>query len=858
MPERPLLVLPRPGQPVERAKRRGFPSNINRPSRQRQGERLTPRFAALQQAIESHRARFQLDAQALVPEDVVVLETVGAVDNFVQAVDRISGMEWLAEIEEVDMPPDDDFFVQTRAGERTDQSLGGRLFMVFTNQTALGQLLSLWGSWQAKRPLRRGFGPWATLFSQLRDVRRWGVRDRLHETGVLDDWRERVQYGEEVVPCEIELWHRGSLSGRNLARNRVATLVEHLGGTILAEATISEIAYQTLLANLPVPILRNLLEEGDDDIDLVQCEQIQFIRASGQMAALPTDDAGGQDHQDEAMQSAQMPTKPPSVALLDGLPLQAHRLLQGRLSVDDPDDFETNYPANQRVHGTSMASLIVHGDLAAAQPPLPSRLYVRPILHPDPKDWRNHRERVPESTLTVDLLHRAVRRLFEGEGDEPAAAPSIAVINLSIGIGDRPFAQAMSPLAKLLDWLAWRYKVLFVVSAGNHTQPICLTVGATDLDAMDDAAIEREVLQAVAADARHRRLLSPAESLNALTVGSTHADSSNGESPNWIDPLEIGLPSPINAQGMGFRRAVKPDVLAPGGRVALVKPLIPAASSELEIYTQAFKPGQRVAAPGPALGDVSGIRYARGTSNATALVSRAGAFLQEVLDDLRSGPDGNVIDDIPRAVWLKAMIAHGADWGLAGAKLKDILGNPSNRGKFKEYVTRLLGYGTVDADRVRECTPWRVTAISGGALGEDESHIHAFPLPPSLSGLRIHKRLTITLAWFSPVNPRHQAWRRAQLWFEPPKDELRVKRLQADYRAVRRGTLQHEILEGKAAAFFDQGRALEIQVSCRADAGVIEENVPYALVATLEVAEDLALDIYDEVRTAVQAARLRV
>ena len=858
MPDRPLLVLPKPGQPVQRAKRRGFPPNVNRPSRERQGEKLEPRFAALQQAMESRRVRFQLDGQAIVPEDVVVLETVGKVDRFVQAVERIPDMEWLAEVEDVDMPPDDDFFAQTSAGERADRPLSGTLFMVFTNQTALDQMLSLWQFWRAGQPLPRGRGSWGTLFSQLRDIRRWSVRDRLLETGVLDSWRERAEHGEEIVPCEIELWHRGSPSQRDLARNRVATLVERLGGSILAEATISEIAYQSLLANLPVLSLMNLLEEGDDNIDLVQCEQIQFIRATGQMAAMPTDDAGRQSQQDEAMPPAAMPAKLPSVALLDGLPLQNHRLLQGRLSVDDPDHFETNYPADQRFHGTSMASLIVHGDLDAAQPPLPSRLYVRPILHPDPKDWRGHRERVPESTLAVDLLHRAVHRLFEGEGDEPAAAPSVAVINLSIGIGDRPFEQAMSPLARLLDWLAWRYKVLFVVSAGNHTQPICLTVGTTDLDAMDDAAIEREVLQAVAADARHRRLLSPAESLNALTVGSTHADSSNGESPNWIDPLEAGLPSPINAQGMGFRRAVKPDVLAPGGRVALRKPLVQAANPELEIYKQAFKPGQRVAAPRPALGDVRGSRYARGTSNATALVSRAGAFLQEVLDDLRSGPDGNVIDDIPRAVWLKAMIAHGADWGVAGAKLTEILRNRSNSHKFREYVTRLIGYGTVDIDRVSECTAWRVTAISGGVLGEDESHIHAFPLPPSLNKSRIHKRLTVTLAWLSPINPRHQAWRRAQLWFDPPTNELKVGRRQADHLAVRRGTLQHEILEGEGEAAFNQGKALEVKVSCRADAGTLEEKVPYALVITLEVAEHLLLDIYDEVRTAVQAARLRV
>ena len=860
MPERPLLVLPRPGQPVERPKRRGFPPNVNRPTRERQGERLTPRFEALQQAIESHRARFQLDAQALVPEDVVVLETVGPVGRFLQAVERIPGMEWLAEVEDVDIPPDDDFFARDGTGEQTERALSGSLFMVFTNQAALDQMLSLWQSWLNNRPLSRGLGPWGTLFSQLRDVRRWGVRDRLHETGVLDDWRERIENDEEVVPCEIELWHRGDQDARESARGRVVKLVESLGGAVTAEATVSAIAYHALLATLPVRGVRGLLAGDDDNIDLVQCEQIQFIRAGGQMAAAPADDVSVHEQRDEAAQPSTLPASPPTVALLDGLPLQRHLRLDGRLIVDDPDNFEVDYPAGHRVHGTAMASLITHSDLGSAEPPLPSQLYVRPILLPDPKDWRNRRETVPESTLIVDLLHRAVRRLFDGEGDEPAVAPSVAVINLSIGIQDRPFERVMSPLARLLDWLAWHYKVLFVVSAGNHARPIRLAVASADLDTMDDTAIEYETIRAVAEDARRRRLLSPAESLNALTVGATHADASPGELPNWIDPLENGLPSPINAQGLGFRRAIKPDVFAPGGRVALRKPLVLAANAELEPYTQAGVPGQRVAAPGPALGDVNGIRHARGTSNATALVSRAAGFLQEVLDDLRSSAESEVIDGVPRAVWLKAMIAHGADWGGAGTKLAAVLRNPSNSRQFKEYVTRLLGYGTVDVDRVRECTAQRVTAISGGVLGEDDSHIHAFPLPPSLNGLSIHKRLTITLAWLSPVNPRHQAWRRAHLWFNPPKDQLKVTRLQADHRAVRRGTLQHEILAGGAPAAFNQGDALEIQVNCRADAGILEDSVPYALVTTLEVAEHLLfdIDIYDEVRTAVQAARLRV
>jgi hypothetical protein len=89
-------------------------------------------------------------------------------------------------------------------------------------------------------------------------------------------------------------------------------------------------------------------------------------------------------------------------------------------------------------------------------------------------------------------------------------------------------------------------------------------------------------------------------------------------------------------------------------------------------------------------------------------------------------------------------------------------------------------------------------------------------------------------------------------------DPLQVARTQADWRAVQRGTVQHEILEGERAAVFIDGANLEIQVSCRSDAGVLEDVVPYALAATLEVAEDIGIDIYNEVAVRVRAARVRI
>ena len=839
---------------MARRKRSAGGGKPHLPSAERQAERLSPQFEHLQQTLEERLSRLQMEAHALVPEEVVVLETVGTVDDFIRAVEAVPGMEWLAEVEAEGIPPDDDFFALDKKGEeRPGKTLRGRVFMVFTNQAALQQMVSLWERWLSDRGLPRDLGRWKTLFQQLRDVRYWGVQDRLQETGILEYWHEHIEHGQEVVSCEIELWYRQNPEQRRSAGSRVVDLVEDMAGQVIAEADIEEIAYHALLVHLPVVQVRPLWESSESDVALVQCEQIQFFRASGQMSASLADEF--QDRDEEALPE-EPPAGSPVVALFDGLPLQAHRRLQGRLVVDDPDDFERDYSVDTRRHGTAMASLILHGDLAAGEGPLPRSLYVRPVLRPDPRDWINHTEAVPEGTLVVDLIHRAVRRLFEGDGGEAPVAPHVSIINLSIGIRDRPFDQALSPLARLLDWLAWRYKVLFIVSAGNYA-------GKTELLPVHQPgrllpdSIQEQLIRSVAADTRNRRLLSPAEAVNALTVAAIHEDASTEPPPpGWSDPYTAtGLPSPINAQGMGYRRGIKPDVLAAGGRTVVRRALTGGAT--LETYDRALPPGQLAASPSATPGDQRAVQHSRGTSNATALVSRACALLYDVMDELRQEPGGEIIDGLPRAVWLKALVAHGAEWGDAGSILARYLRNQDNRRQFKEYVTRLLGYGAVDLNRVQECTARRVTALGGGTLRQDESHIHRFPLPPSLSGRRGHRRLTITLAWLSPVNQRHQAWRRADLWFNPPQEPLRVSRQQADWRAVQRGTLQHEILEGEEAGVYVQDENLEIQVSCRADAGTLEDEVPYALAITLEIAEALDVNIYDEVRTAVHAIQVR-
>ena len=69
---------------------------------------------------------------------------------------------------------------------------------------------------------------------------------------------------------------------------------------------------------------------------------------------------------------------------------------------------------------------------------------------------------------------------------------------------------------------------------------------------------------------------------------------------------------------------------------------------------------------------------------------------------------------------------------------------------------------------------------------------------------------------------------------------------------TRRGTLQHEMLEGENAVPYAPGAAIELTVSCRADAGALEVPVPYAVIASVEVPAATGLPVYEEVRQALQ------
>ena len=405
------------------------------------------------------------------------------------------------------------------------------------------------------------------------------------------------------------------------------------------------------------------------------------------------------------------------------------------------------------------------------------------------------------------------------------------------------------------DWLSAKHRVLIIISAGNHSSDIDTGISKADFAVLSNDEKEAVIVKALYGDARHRKLLAPAESINGITVGALHYDpASVSHIDHAVNLFENVFPSPISAFGSGYRRAIKPDMLFNGGRVLYTEPIDTSTDARFEARHLRIAPGNKVASPSTAAGDLNKSVYCCGTSNATALISRMAAKCHDSLVEIfeEQAPDIELSSYVTPL--LKTMIVHGCSWGEISARLQEILQTPDNGRYIRNWISQWLGYGVPDSSRVLDCTEQRATLLGFGQLNDEEAHLFNLPLPPSLGARLDKRRLTVTLSWLSPLAVSTQRYRTASLWFEVEGGTLAPNRQEAEWRAVRRGTVQHEVFEGESAMPISDGDFLTIKVNCRKDAAKIQAPVAYGLAVSLEVAEGLNVAIYNEIRTRIAPA----
>jgi hypothetical protein len=825
-PTKPLLrlnvgepVRRNPGRPNPKAKPAKFSLAGQRAAFGQAWTRLERVLSRDPNALELRR-----DPAALAPERLLVFELRGTVDSFVRAINKIPGLEFIDE-EEV-------------KGDAKDEA--PVVYLLVPDAAALRQLLSLWKDWLKGIRPKHGLTAFRDVFDTLRNLRTWGPGDR-----ILAEDREALR--EELdrtglVRIEVELVFRFSDGVAQNAEDTVRAFALAANGKVISRSRIPDIAYHALLVELPADAARHLVDVNIAGI--AGLDPIMHIRPQSVATSIEVADAV----EGAPIATPAAPDGSSIVALLDGFPVAAHPLLQGALNIEDVFDLDRSTPVAERRHGTAMASLIVHGDRNSIESPLKRPVHCVPLLGAS--------EQFPDSRLIVDLVYEAVIGMVTGED---ASAPDVLIVNLSLGNVRKTFHNRMSAWARLLDRLAHQYGLLFVVSAGNHTG----TVNYPDFTHLSDfegkSANERAeaTIAAVNRYAADRRLLSPSETINGLTIGASNIDlvSDNDRklARGRVDPLHpLTTSNPSSALGPGFANSVKPDLLLPGSREHLRlnrsgPPLL------LEPSGAARAHGLKVAAP-PHDGMERQEHYTCGTSAATAIASRTAHLVHDALEQ-EYGEDFTSLSKAERAVLLKALLVHTARWPIETADLiKRVLGPDDNSKHMqqKDNIRRFIGYGIADPDEAIACASDRATFWCVGKLGRDLRRLIKVPVPRCVNGLARPHALSATLAWFTPVMPGRQIYRSVRLTVCEPDEEITALRItgartQPDIHQSRRGTVCSRRWDGDAAPIIGDEHEITLEVQREPDQGpAIDEDVPFGLAITFTMPG--VAEIYEQVR----------
>ena len=175
---------------------------------------------------------------SLAPERVIVFEIAGTVANFLKAVARIRGLEFMAELGTMrNSPPMRTSPCRTDAREGKGRTGRTNPFPAVSILQCpicrpLRELLKPLGSLAAGRGMDRGFAPFAHLFAQLRDLRPWGPRTAFPMKPSRSG-ASRATSIRASLRTEVELWYRENENTRTAASRNLARDGQASGGDVV-------------------------------------------------------------------------------------------------------------------------------------------------------------------------------------------------------------------------------------------------------------------------------------------------------------------------------------------------------------------------------------------------------------------------------------------------------------------------------------------------------------------------------------------------------------------------------------------------------------------------------------------------
>lgn len=577
------------------------------------------------------------------------------------------------------------------------------IVVAFASDPRLTAFLERLARYSQGVPQDRTTAPHEGFFDAIVRVRRYGPEDRITERALHE-----IRQGEpdSTMIVDIECWYPGSEEVASKWLDEVERAAETGEGEVLDRYLNGAAGIAQIRVQAPRRTLWDLAQvDAIATIDALPVPALWWSDA----ANLSIEDLPGFDPPDPAA---------PLVAVVDSGVRSAHPLLRG-VVYDALPMGRLASGEDQHGHGTAVAALVVHGEL---ERPLARGLIQRPFLRILSVRVLDHTNQFPAGTLWVKVLEEAIRF---------ASDQGAKVINLSIGDASTPFRGPRStPVASVLDQLARELDLVIVVSSGNVNIPDYL--GTPD---RDDTV--RYPSQLIASE--DTGILDPGPAALALTVGAVVEKVATGDLRRKSFG-DVGWPSPFTRSGPGIGGAVKPELVAPGGTLALdLSGGGPIFDDDLACFSAdgSGRPGALISAN-------------IGSSFAAPVVSRVAAAVRAEYPEF----DSNLV----RALVLQAAEEINSEFPVSDRAIGERTVRSLRR--------RLVGYGQPRLDDAIHSRDHRAVLVAGDEIEVDGVHLYEIPIPGSFYQPGGERGITVALSYSPDTRARRLDYVASRMKFE--------------------------------------------------------------------------------------------
>lgn len=376
----------------------------------------------------------------------------------------------------------------------------------------------------------------------------------------------------------------------------------------------------------------------------------------------------------------------PIVCILDSGIQEGHRYLSPAILKDESVNFLSktkiaNDEVNNGGHGTRVAGAVLY-----------PKSIPRNGTYQLPCWIRNMRILDKNNALPLNIYPPATVKYAVKTYNIESPNPT-KIFNHSIGTTTPYELTHMSAWASEIDSQSYDHDVLFIQAAGNIDSNIISAYWQAGFPY--PKYLDKDLC----------RIADPAQSLQALTVGSVSATDFENE-----DFIALGKKDEVSSfsrSGPGIWDGLKPEVVEYGGT---------------HLYNKGSNPPQlttpREVCPELIRKSPEGPAFSRddiGTSFSAPNVSYIASQIQKILPD-------------SPALLYRALIAQSARW-------------PRNINEISKTdcidILRHIGYGIPDVDRATHNSAYRVTLITPSLIeiGDNEAHIFQIPIPDELSNV---------------------------------------------------------------------------------------------------------------------------